>query len=369
MKFLIVTEPNDYHALLVKRGLEETGHLARLLFPADQPTRQKNTVFLDNHIYQWTSSDARNAISDNVYDVVWWRRVRKPYVPRNLVHPDDYHIVLRENTLFYEALTSNMAPDAWWVNSKEAARKATSKLFQLKMAALFGMNIPQTLCGNDPDNIRDFVEYHEEQGVIYKPLSPNFWCGQQQAKMAFTSKITRADLPHDHLLQYAPGLYQEEIKKLYELRVTCFGEYLVAIKLDSQNHPQGKIDWRIIPDGELVMEPYELPPDLQDKIQKFMKKMGLVFGAMDFIVTEDGEYYFLEVNEQGQFLWIEDFYPESMMLDIFVNFLINRSVKFKWNPRKSRHHMAHYLDDVDKWVVNNLQYHVDVNHSAILSQQ
>ena len=36
-----------------------------------------------------------------------------------------------------------------------------------------------------------------------------------------------------------------------------------------------------------------------------MRKMGLVFCALDFIVTQDDEYVFLEVNEQGQFLWIE----------------------------------------------------------------
>jgi glutathione synthase/RimK-type ligase-like ATP-grasp enzyme len=37
-----------------------------------------------------------------------------------------------------------------------------------------------------------------------------------------------------------------------------------------------------------------------------MKRLGLEFGALDFIVTETGVWYFLEVNPSGQWLWIED---------------------------------------------------------------
>ncbi len=55
-----------------------------------------------------------------------------------------------------------------------------------------------------------------------------------------------------------------------------------------------------------------------------MKKLGLVFGCFDFIVTPDNEYYFLEVNEQGQFLWIEEVNPDIKILDAFVNLLISK---------------------------------------------
>lgn len=365
MKFLIVTEPNDYHALLVKRSLDEMGHEVRLIFAADHPTLQKNAVFIDNHRYQWDCTDNYGSISDNVYDVVWWRRVRNPYIPRNLIHPDDYHIALRENRLFYDSLATNMAPDAWWVNSKVAARNGGSKLLQLKVATACDMNIPTTLCANDPQKIRDFVSLHEEGGVIYKPLSTHLWCESQQIKMAFTTRIRSVDLPKDELLQFSPGLYQKEIKKHYELRVNCFGEYIVAVKLHSQSHPQGKIDWRLIPDGALVIEPYQLSHELQTKIRMFMRRMGLVFGAFDFIVTENGQYVFLEVNEQGQFLWIEAYNPEIKMLDIFINFLINKSAKFKWDAQKSQHHMMQYFDDVNKLIESNLQHHVPVTPSTI----
>ncbi len=133
------------------------------------------------------------------------------------------------------------------------------------------------------------------------------------------------------------------------------------MKLNSQTHPEGKTDWRKIPSEALVIEPYALPLELHQKIHRFMKKMGLVFGAMDFIVTEDGQYIFLEINEQGQFLWIEDNNPAFEMLDVFVNFLINKSIKYQWDPKKSRHYMREYVDEVKQLVIENLQNHVSLS--------
>jgi glutathione synthase/RimK-type ligase-like ATP-grasp enzyme len=83
------------------------------------------------------------------------------------------------------------------------------------------------------------------------------------------------------------------------------------------------MDWRNIPSNELQVEEFELPPEIKEKCIVFMKEMGLLFGCFDFIVTPDGEYYFLEINEQGQFLWVEDRNPNIKMLDSFVRFLVD----------------------------------------------
>ena len=53
-----------------------------------------------------------------------------------------------------------------------------------------------------------------------------------------------------------------------------------------------------------------------------MASLGLKFGCFDFIVTPDGEYVFLEVNEAGQFLWIEGHCPELKMLSEFCHFIL-----------------------------------------------
>lgn len=365
MKFLIPTEPDDSHALFVKLALEEQGHEVRLLFTADLPTRQTNSVFIDNHDYQWRSMDGGISLLGSDEDVVWWRRARKPFIPKEVAHPDDYKFITRENRLFHESITYNMAPEAWWVNPKDAALRANSKLLQLKVAVECGMTIPVTLCSNNPQDIRYFLLKHDQNGVIYKPLCSNFWFDKKQLKISYTAKIDFLDLPNNNLLQLTPGIFQREVKKKYELRVTCFGDYLVTAKLHSQQHKSGKIDWRAIPQGKMAIEPYQLPTALENQIRQFMNQMGLVFGCLDFIVAEDGSYVFLEVNEQGQFLWIEDYNPDFPMLDIFVNFLQGKNVSYQWKPKQAVYSMQAYHNQVMELMKYNLQHHVELNSEKV----
>ena len=37
-----------------------------------------------------------------------------------------------------------------------------------------------------------------------------------------------------------------------------------------------------------------------------MRGLSLTYGALDFIVTPDGEHVFLEINPSGQWGWIEE---------------------------------------------------------------
>lgn len=361
MKFLIPTEPDDTHAILVKIALEALGHPTSFLFTADHPTLQKNSVYIDNHRYQWQSVDAYAAIVADNFDVVWWRRARRPYLPKKMVHAKDYVFVARENMLFFESFTSSLAPNAWWINSKEAAQRANFKLLQLKIASECGLVIPTTLCSNDPQEIKHFLQVYAQSGVIYKPMCSYFWFETLQTKITYTARVKEKNLPKRHIIQATPGIFQVEIKKKFELRITCFGHYLVAAKLHSQKHPDGLIDWRAIRREPMLVEPFDLPEAVANKIRLFMQRMGLVFGAFDMIVTPDDDYVFLEVNEQGQFLWIEEFNPEFKMLDIFIQFILQRSKEFVWDEKSCEHTIEKYRSQMQTVYETNVQRHVQLN--------
>lgn len=363
MKILILTQAEDTHAIAVQLALLDMNHEVQLLFTADQPTKLTNSVFIDSRNYEWRSLDEEKSISDNHHDVVWWRRARKPYLPKNIIHPEDYKFAMRENNLFFESITSNISPNAWWINSKTAATMANYKLLQLRKAVECGMVIPETLCSNNAQDIHNFIVKYEKEGVIYKPLCSNVWFEENKVKIGYTSKVNLAELPKNELLQFAPGIFQKEIKKKYELRITCFGEYIVAAKLDSQTHPEGVIDWRAISPDRMVVEPYELPAHFCHKIRCFMNSMGLVFGALDFIVTHDNHYIFLEVNEQGQFLWLEDCNPEFKMLDIFLRFIVNKSPKYLWERPKLTYNYRDYSNRIEQILKDHRQQHVNVNQA------
>ncbi|PJD92518.1 MAG: hypothetical protein CK424_05285 [Legionella sp.] len=361
MKFLIPTEPDDTHAILVKLALETLGHDVILMFTADCPTLQKNSVFIDTQRYQWQSVDAQDAILENDYDVVWWRRARRPYVPKENVHVQDYAFVVKENLLFFESFTANLAPHAWWVNSKEAASRANFKLLQLKIASECGLTIPTTLCSNDPQEIKQFLQTYDQSGVVYKPLCSYFWFETLQTKITYTAQVKKMQLPKQKLLQTLPGIFQVEIEKKFELRITCFGHYLVAAKLHSQKHPDGLIDWRAIRGKKMMVEPFDLPEKIAQKLRQFMQRIGLVFGAFDVIVTPEDDYVFLEVNEQGQFLWIEEFNSEFKMLDIFIQFLLHRSIDFKWDASACCHSIERYRSQMQHLYEYNIKRHIRLN--------
>lgn len=255
-----------------------------------------------------------------------------------------------------------MAPNAWWINPKDAAIRANNKLAQLKIAVQCGLIIPTTLFSNNPQDIREFAQTHKNNGVIYKPLSANFWFEESELKITYTSPLHT--LPKDHLLQITPGIYQKTIHKAYELRVTCFGDYMVAAKLNSQQQPEGQYDWRKIQGGTMQIDPYILPEQIKRQIQKFMKTMGLVFGSLDFIVTKEQEYVFLEVNEQGQFLWIEESNPEIHLLDPFIQFIVHKERTFIWDKKQIKHHLSNYNPNIPQRILAQTQEHVYLNSAT-----
>ncbi len=322
-KILIPTMPDDTHALYVKLALEEKGHSVTLWYTADYPEIQKHTFRLQDGHIDWCAKGLDLEIKNNSdFDVVWMRRPKKPIMP-NYLHPDDVANAENENGEFFKTMWQVIAPNAIWVNPIASLRSVNSKLYQLKIASEIGLSIPESLFSNDPDEIRKFIRNYEKGEVIYKPIFPVYWVSEDALRLTYTNRISEELLPSDALLQSTPGIYQKRVEKSYELRITYFGEKAIAVKLNSQDHPKAKIDWRSVPCFEIGIEAYQLPDDIDEKCKEFMRRMNVKFGCFDFIVTPEGEYYFLEINEQGQFLWIEEANPSIKMLEAFTNYLID----------------------------------------------
>jgi glutathione synthase/RimK-type ligase-like ATP-grasp enzyme len=57
--------------------------------------------------------------------------------------------------------------------------------------------------------------------------------------------------------------------------------------------------------GEAQVQPTELPRALEGALLELMRRLGLVYGAIDLRRRADGEYLFFEVNPAGQWLFVE----------------------------------------------------------------
>ena len=125
------------------------------------------------------------------------------------------------------------------------------------------------------------------------------------------------------LIQHTGGIFQEYIEKEYEIRVTVIGREVFATKIDSQANSDSRVDWRdAVVRGIIQVTPYVLPENIANQCRNITKSYGLNFSAIDLIKTPCGKYYFLEINCNGQWLWIEELTGQKL-LNSFVQLLVS----------------------------------------------
>jgi glutathione synthase/RimK-type ligase-like ATP-grasp enzyme len=278
-----------------------------------------------NPVFRWITSDNK---SINLRDIrsVWFRRHRLPEMPPEMdrAHQD---YCLREADWFIKGLVYSLAlcdGDVRWMNHPERASSAESKIVQLGVAGALNFKVPETLVSNEPVAIRDFYACNRGE-VVAKPLRLGYFDFGDRKTCVFTTRITEEHLNDDESLSVAPVIYQALINKSYDIRVTIVGTKVFAAAIDSQSIPSAVIDWRRSETEDLGHLRHELPSAIETKCLQLMKTLGLSFGALDLILTPQGEYVFLEVNPSGQWVWIED------KLDL----PISRSIaEWLWVPMK-----------------------------------
>lgn len=257
------------------------------------------------HSWGWVSG-TKNVNLESVRSV-WFRRHRLPVLPPE-VEPQDVEYCLREADWFLKgALYSrdSASRPLEWMSHPTKVQLAESKIYQLSVAQSLGFSLPETLISNDPRQIRRFFE--EKQGeIVAKALRLGYFDYGDHQTGVFTSQVNAEDLSEDSPLQIAPVIYQELVPKQFDIRVTVVGERLFAAAIDSQSIPSASLDWRRTETEELPHYAHELPAYVKEACLKYVGALGLSFGALDLVLTPDNKYVFLEINPNGQWVWIEE---------------------------------------------------------------
>lgn len=325
-EILIATQPGDFHAYAVAEALRCKGESPLVWHTSDFPHRATETVRFRGQTRSLRIAGPGLDAGDRRVDVVWNRRPDHR-IDEELLHPADVDFADLSCSVFRTSLFQLLGQDAFWVNDHAAVRRS-SKLMQHHAAAAVGLHMPDTLYSNEPAAIRAFLR-EQGGGAVFKPLVARCWWSDGDTyRTSYTTLIREADLVDDELLRAVPGIYQALVPKAYELRVTIMGHEIVAARLRSQETRAGKLDWRKGKD-ELVMEPCALPADLAARCLALLDALGFVFGCLDFVVTPAGEHVFLEVNQAGQFLFLEE-RAGLPMLDMFCEFLRQGRPDFRW---------------------------------------
>lgn len=120
--------------------------------------------------------------------------------------------------------------------------------------------------------------------------------------IVYTSEITKAINKEE--AEYNINYLQNKIEKRYDVRATFVGEKCFAVAIESQQLEDTCVDWR---KGEHILQhtPIDLPMTIHEKCISLMQKLDLHYGAIDFVLDQEGNYTFLEINPNGQWAWIE----------------------------------------------------------------
>jgi MvdD family ATP-grasp ribosomal peptide maturase len=215
---------------------------------------------------------------------------------------------------------------AFRMDPEPVIRRAENKQAQLQIARELGMDTPKTLITNDPKAVRAF--YRECNGAIVTKMLSSFAVYEAGVeKVVFTNPVSREDLADLTGLNLCPMTFQEQLPKALELRTTVVGDRVFTAAIDSKVSPLAQHDWR--KDGAALLknwERFELPGSLEKKILRLMDHFGLNYGALDFILTPDGRYVFLEVNPAGEFFWLED-HPGLPISPAIADVLLGRAFR------------------------------------------
>lgn len=239
-----------------------------------------------------------------IYDRVLLKR-DTPFYPSG--NQREAEFVAREYESLYRLIAA-LLPQK--VVNPPASRLCAEKPFQQRAAAWAGLLVPRTIVSNSRPDLLNFARSCSGTMVI-KPLSHGMLYRDEaddvNPHLVMTNRISLDQVAEyaDANLTFCPTFLQEEIIKAYELRIVFVAGRCFSFKIDSQSFDYSSVDWRRMSTALEYIDTL-IPEEIQSQIRVMMRHLDLVFGCLDFIVDLDGNYWFLECNNQGAWAWLDD---------------------------------------------------------------
>lgn len=314
MKLIVLAPADDNHTAPLKWALEKAGYQVACWGGLSWMGQGQASIRLGSN-----NSITLGEHSVDPGDVVWIRRPEQPQINPKTLDADKKFAVQEYRALYHSLAFLLETMPVWCINKYSASRVAVQKSVQLQIARRCGLKIPDTLMSNKPEEVRAFLRRGGRS--ICKGFTPHVWqkTGQTSVAITETFEITADQLPSDEILTYAPAIYQELVPKEYDIRMVLMGNHIYSYAL---NNTKKALDWRQDAGfGHVSADLVPTPPEIQKSILEFARQTGVCFGSLDFGVDAKGQWWFLEINEQGQFLWLDQFNPSLKIMGKFCAFV------------------------------------------------
>ncbi|MDQ0904827.1 hypothetical protein QFZ22_000812 [Streptomyces canus] len=311
---LAVSVRDDLHALAVQHAVRSRGerdfHIVESDTIAGRPSlswySHSDEGANGNQTATLLTSEGV-AVAPEEAAVLWWRRPRADQ--EIAAHAGSTHERSLVNNDCRGALGGILAAafDGQWISPPEATDRAADKVYQLAVAREVGFRVPRTLISQSR---ADVIAFTRQVGrTIVKPVvgarGPSLW----------TRWVDDPESIPAPSFEVCPATYQEYIEGCRHVRLNCFGERMYAALIETE-----ELDWR--PDLQVPISPWPVPEDVRRQVATVLRRLGLRMGVVDLKLTPDGQPVWLEVNPQGQFLFLEPLTDEPLT-EHFADFLLS----------------------------------------------
>lgn len=326
---LIIADTADTHADAVESALKVKNQLTYRLNLDKEALLKTFFSYRDNHA---TISAHQGAITTSDIGAIW---VRKAFVELSLEERESETV---DETIWrnewnrsllglYHALSQHP-----WISPLPLAIRAENKLYQWSVARDVDLKLPPTLTSNIKQELQDFCKLYHGR-VAFKLLHQDIYRSDSKVVGFYTNLINLSDLSQFIETGENPITVQQYIEKAYEVRWTFVKSRHFLCRIESQLSDSTMIDWRRYDLPKTPHYSMEPPEFLKLQVEKLMELLGLTYGALDFIVTPSNEWYFLEVNAMGQWLWIEELTGLPITTALADSLcLLNQTYSLKENP-------------------------------------
>jgi len=241
-------------------------------------------------------------------DIIWYRRPFETLSDENDAESIIYRQEIEEMIWSYFL----QYKPSIWVNYPTKNWISERKIVQLRDAPKYGLNVPDWLISSDKTKIERFVAKHNGNCLV-KPINNGFINHEAGISLIYATKLTDAiDLNY---ASNCPTLIQNIIDKKYDVRTIYVDGSVLYFKMESNN-----LDVRIDQMRDVKYSIVQPPEHIDSAYKYFIQSQGLRFSTSDFVVTKNDDWFFLENNPNGNWVWIEEYFP-GVVIDHFFKSL------------------------------------------------
>lgn len=186
------------------------------------------------------------------------------------------------------------------LNGLAGSALAQNKVIQIQMATRCHLNVPDTLISTDAESLRQFAR---KLPCVTKGIVNAFHIDGDRLRSALTSRVSITDLDsYDGTGK--PTLLQRAIEPNAVWRIVVIGTKTIGFRFYGPELAS-ETDSRKVED-ELKGDAQPVPDTVASPLVAMCEALGIEFASSDFIEDASGQLWFVDLNPEGQWAFLED---------------------------------------------------------------